>query len=40
MAAKSDMEHHVSTYGRMIGMLKWGGLAVVLVTALVIWLIA
>jgi hypothetical protein len=40
MAPKSEMEHHVNTYGRMIGIMKWGGLTVVLVTAIVLWLIS
>ena len=40
MAGNSDLTSHVNTYGRMIGMLKWGGLAVFIIAALVVWLIA
>jgi len=39
-AIKDDMGSHVRTYDRMIRMFKVGGIAVALVTALVIWLIA
>lgn len=35
-----DMKAHVATYGRMIGMLKWGAVVVALLVALVLWLIA
>jgi hypothetical protein len=34
------MEAHVATYGGMIGMLKWGAVAVFVIAAFVIWLIA
>lgn len=40
MADSSDMKAHETTYSRMIGMLKWGTLTAVLLTALVIWLIS
>ncbi len=40
MADKSDMKAHVSTYDSVIGMLKWGAVAVAIVAAGVIWLIA
>ena len=42
MAAHGDMniKAHVSTYDRVIGMLKWGMVSCVIVAALVIWLIA
>jgi len=40
MASDTDLKSHVHTYDRMIGTLKWGGLAVFLVAALVVWLIA
>lgn len=43
--ADSDLENprldvHVRTYGSVIGMLKWGAVAVAIVAAMVIWLIA
>jgi len=40
MAGNTDLNSHVHTYDRMIGMLKWGGLAVFVIAALVVWLIA
>ncbi len=40
MAGKGDLNAHVATYDRMIGMMKWGGLAVFLLAAIVVWLIA
>jgi hypothetical protein len=42
MAAHGDMniKAHVSTYDRVIGLLKWGTVACAVVAALVIWLIA
>lgn len=40
MAEASDMKAHEATYGRMIGMMKWGSVAVAIITAIVIWLIA
>lgn len=40
MADSSDMKAHEATYGRMIGLLKWGTITAVLITALVIWLIS
>ncbi|HEX8387745.1 MAG TPA: aa3-type cytochrome c oxidase subunit IV [Sphingomonas sp.] len=35
-----DLPSHERTYSRMISLLKWGSLAVALVTALVVWLIS
>lgn len=40
MAGDMDITSHGRTYDRVIGMLKWGTLACVLLAALVIWLIA
>ena len=40
MADIKNLPAHEATYGRMIGMLKWGTVAVVLIVAIVIWLIA
>ena len=35
-----DMKAHAATYSRVMGMLKWGTVACVLLTALVVYLIA
>ena len=35
-----DMGAHEATYGKVIGMLKWGGLACFLIALGVIWLIS
>ena len=40
MADNTDLQTHVHTYDRMINTMKWGGLAVVVIAAVVIWLIA
>ncbi|WP_374529551.1 aa3-type cytochrome c oxidase subunit IV [Novosphingobium sp.] len=40
MAGGNNMKAHTATYEGFIGMLKWGTLATVLVTALVIYLIS
>ena len=41
MAAQpSEMKARVSTYDRMIGMLKWGAVACFILAFFVIWLIA
>lgn len=40
MADQAEMNGHVATYDRLIGMLKWGGIAVFLIAAVVIWLLA
>ena len=40
MAGDMDIRAHSSTYGRVIGMLKWGAVACALIAALVVWLIA
>lgn len=37
---RGSLEPHVRTYSGMIGMLKWGAVAVAVIVALVIWLIA
>ena len=40
MADDADLKGHVATYDSMIGLLKWGGVAVFIITFLVIWLIS
>lgn len=40
MATGNDMKAHNSTYSGFIGLVKWGTLATVLITALVILLIS
>lgn len=40
MASGNDMKAHQDTYDGFIGLAKWGALACVLVTALVMYLIA
>lgn len=35
-----DMPAHVSTYARVMALLKWGAVGCFLVGALVVWLIA
>lgn len=40
MAGNTDLNAHVQTYDRLIGLLKWGALGCAIVAALVIWLIA
>ena len=40
MADDADMKGHVATYDRIIALLKWGGVAVFIIAALVIWLIS
>ena len=42
MASNGDMniKAHVSTYGSVIGLLKWGTVGCAVVAAFVIWLIA
>jgi hypothetical protein len=39
-AETNDIKAHAATYDGVIGMLKWGTLACVLLAALVIYLIA
>ena len=39
MADSSDMKAHEASYGRMIGMLKWGTAGAVVTAAIVIWAI-
>jgi len=40
MAGNTDLKSHVHTYDRMIGLLKWGGVACFFLALFVIWLIA
>ncbi|WP_296677628.1 aa3-type cytochrome c oxidase subunit IV [Novosphingobium sp.] len=40
MATGNDIKAHTSTYSGFLGMLKWGAIATVLITAFVILLIA
>lgn len=40
MAGDMDIKAHSGTYARVIGMLKWGTVACVILAAFVIWLIA
>lgn len=40
MASGNDMKAHASTYSGFIGLVKWGSLVTVLITALVIVLIS
>ncbi|WP_294237674.1 aa3-type cytochrome c oxidase subunit IV [uncultured Sphingomonas sp.] len=35
-----EMKAHVATYDLMIGLLKWGAVAVAILVAIVLWLIA
>ena len=37
---RSELKSHEHTYVRMLGMLKWGTIAVALLVALVVWLIS
>ncbi len=39
-AHPADMKAHEATYGKVMGMLKWGTVACALLAAFVIWLIA
>lgn len=40
MAGDMDIRAHSSTYGRVIGLLKWGAVACFLLAFFVVWLIA
>jgi len=40
MADDADMKGHVATYDTIIGLLKWGAVAVFIIAFLVIWLIS
>ena len=40
MADKTNMQAHAATYAALIGLLKWGAVAVAVIAAGVIWLIA
>ncbi|GAA4768093.1 hypothetical protein GCM10023219_12470 [Stakelama sediminis] len=40
MAGDGDIKAHEQTYGSVMSMLKWGGVACFFVAAVVIWLIA
>lgn len=35
-----NIKAHVSTYDKVIGMLKWGAVGCAIIAALVVWLIA
>lgn len=37
---RTELKAHEGTYVRMLGMLKWGTIAVAVLVALVIWLIS
>lgn len=39
-APRGDMNAHMSTYGSVISLLKWGTIGCAVVAAFVIWLIA
>ncbi|MGI4732500.1 MAG: aa3-type cytochrome c oxidase subunit IV [Janthinobacterium lividum] len=40
MADKTDLQGHVATYDGLIGLMKWGAVAVAVIVAAVIWLIS
>lgn len=40
MASGNDMKSHNSTYGGFLGMIKWGTIVTIAITALVVLLIA
>ena len=40
MASHTDMKPHEETYVSVIGLLKWGAVACVVIAAFVIWLIS
>jgi len=40
MASGNDMKAHESTYSGFIGLVKWGSILTVLVTAFVLYMIA
>ena len=40
MADDANLKSHVATYDRIIGLLKWGSVAVFLIAAAVVWLIS
>lgn len=40
MADDRNIEGHAATYGSLISLLKWGGVAVFIIAFFVIWLIA
>ena len=40
MADDADLKGHVKTYDSLIGLLKWGAVAVFLIAAAVVWLIS
>lgn len=35
-----DMPAHVDTYGRVMGLMKWGTVVCIMIAAFVVWLIA
>lgn len=40
MTGNGDIKAHQETYGKVMGMLKWGAVASFLLAGLVVWLIA
>lgn len=40
MAGNGDLKAHEETYGKVMGLLKWGTVAAVLITFVVLFLIA
>ena len=40
MADDANIKSHVATYQSIIGLLKWGSVAVLLIAAAVVWLIS
>ena len=40
MAGHTDMKPHEQTYHSVIGMLKYGAVACIIIAAIVIWLIS
>lgn len=40
MVDDGTMQRHVRTYAGLIGVMKWGGMAVAAIAIMVIWLIA
>ena len=40
MAGDMDIRAHAQTYGKVIGLLKWGAVGCAAIAALVVWLIA
>ena len=40
MADDANIKSHVATYESIIGLLKWGSVAVFIIAAAVVWLIS